>query len=820
MALNVGDAVLTFFGDTSQLDQVFARLPAQTEAAMGAATASVGGLGEAVGGVNFELDATAQNVPYCGEVIKEAMDKGKGSVREAQGEAMLLGDAFGIHLPRHVTRFIAELPGVGTALQAAFAATAVLFIIDALIQGIEKIEEFAKAGERVREAMEAWDESQRKTFNNLSDGVLHAQERLAELNGNHLEALRLRLQAIDNQTLDKLDDALKKLGTDADKVFSELKRNWFLQEFFDLPGSDEAQTKLKSLQKTVSEALQTRTPEAYGEALKTLQGEFDTTTTRLQKLDDQLNQHDKDLKTALGPRAKITEAPDPNEIKSWEQLGKTIRGYISDVQEAKKEAEISQKAEGKSAGLKQAEDEVAQQKSLLSQRLADIELERDKARAAFAAKKIDATAWAEAEKKAVTDTAQAHKEYGQTVVDIYKKAGDATKAHAAAQAAELQQTKNADQIVKDLAKSTTDLDAANKEFATTSAKIWKDTQKEIAQVTDDVKQMQERDPFLPWQRDILRLNADLKNLGIQGFVPMQQHLDAAMKAEKALNDQGIHGGKLWLEVQAAKLKAMIALEQAEGKDAKAEIKSLRDVEFELRKFQKTEKDTRVTSHEVMQQMREDVGQFSLDIGNAFAAMATGQLGAAQAIEQAMGKLIQSIADHWAKYFAAMGIADIWFNPAKAAAEFAAAAALEAIGGIAGSLGGSGGGGGRASAGGNNAAIGGGQANRPAPAPTSGANVPRLFSGALVTQPTFAMVGDSASGGRGTEGIFNLEDPRSIQIMRRLVGDQGGGIVNNFHVRGMLSTQDLAKTARVITRGAQTGRLRVSVSNSGKVTRRS
>lgn len=34
--LNVGDAVLTFLGDTSQLDQVFARIPAQAAESVGA----------------------------------------------------------------------------------------------------------------------------------------------------------------------------------------------------------------------------------------------------------------------------------------------------------------------------------------------------------------------------------------------------------------------------------------------------------------------------------------------------------------------------------------------------------------------------------------------------------------------------------------------------------------------------------------------------------------------------------------------------------------------------------------------------------------
>ena len=53
----------------------------------------------------------------------------------------LLGEAVGIRLPRHVRSFLAELPGVGPALSAAFSATAVLFIAKALVELSKKLSE-------------------------------------------------------------------------------------------------------------------------------------------------------------------------------------------------------------------------------------------------------------------------------------------------------------------------------------------------------------------------------------------------------------------------------------------------------------------------------------------------------------------------------------------------------------------------------------------------------------------------------------------------------------------------------------------------------
>jgi hypothetical protein len=226
MALNVGDAVLTFLGDTSQLDQVFARLPAQTEAAMGAATGSVSQLGDAVGGVNFELDATAQNVPYCGEVIKEVMGESSKVTREARGEAGLLGEAFGIHLPRHVRSFLAEIPGVATVLSAAFSATAIFFLIEALAKGIEKIEEFAERGHKLQLADQVFNTEINNSFKSLDDKLLEAGAGIDNLRGDHLAALKKELELIDHQTLRDLVTEFDILAKASDAMFAQVKRSW------------------------------------------------------------------------------------------------------------------------------------------------------------------------------------------------------------------------------------------------------------------------------------------------------------------------------------------------------------------------------------------------------------------------------------------------------------------------------------------------------------------------------------------------------------------------------------------------------------------
>jgi hypothetical protein len=100
MPLNVGDAVLTFLGNTEQLDQVFARIPGEADASMSAAATSVNKIGTAAQEVSFELDATGENAAFAGGMIKSSMDSGAAStsklktgLAEVAGEEGLVAEA-------------------------------------------------------------------------------------------------------------------------------------------------------------------------------------------------------------------------------------------------------------------------------------------------------------------------------------------------------------------------------------------------------------------------------------------------------------------------------------------------------------------------------------------------------------------------------------------------------------------------------------------------------------------------------------------------------------------------------------------------------
>lgn len=80
------------------------------------------------------------------------------SSEEARGSIALLGEEIGVRLPRHLRSFVAELPGVGKAMSAAFEAIAVIALIDVVVEAGKKIYEFVQKNEEAaRKNKEAWE---------------------------------------------------------------------------------------------------------------------------------------------------------------------------------------------------------------------------------------------------------------------------------------------------------------------------------------------------------------------------------------------------------------------------------------------------------------------------------------------------------------------------------------------------------------------------------------------------------------------------------------------------------------------------------------
>ena len=203
MSIEIGDAILKFLGDSTQLDTKFAEVGPKAEAAFDPAAKAAEGLGDA-------LDDAGKKADDAADEIEDAGKRTKVSMGEARGEVALLGEAFGIHLPRHVRSFVAELPGVGTALEAAFSATAILFLAQAVAQVAEKISKFTADTFVFTEKMK--EQTKEIIKQNVEIAKQSDLYRAAEAELNKLNDQRTPLQ--------KLTDQLKALNDERDKLIN------------------------------------------------------------------------------------------------------------------------------------------------------------------------------------------------------------------------------------------------------------------------------------------------------------------------------------------------------------------------------------------------------------------------------------------------------------------------------------------------------------------------------------------------------------------------------------------------------------------------
>src|SRR5580698_6774352 len=147
-----------------------------------------------------------------------------GSMMEARHGVMLLGEEFGIHLPRSLTMFIASIGPVGAAMEAAFPFLAIAVGATLLIEALVKVHE---AGEKVTEEQGKLGTAIRNAFNQLDDKILQAGIRADELRNNHIGALAKQLELIDHQSMAELVHSFEEVAKAADVVFGDLKSHWF-----------------------------------------------------------------------------------------------------------------------------------------------------------------------------------------------------------------------------------------------------------------------------------------------------------------------------------------------------------------------------------------------------------------------------------------------------------------------------------------------------------------------------------------------------------------------------------------------------------------
>lgn len=211
MPIDVGDAVLTMVVNTEGVGPAFDKVETGAAKAMGAADASTRDVVNALNALTEKLGEVGVAGKAAGGEIASGMKQAAHATREAKGEMALLGEATGIHIPRHIRSFVAELPGVGAAMSAAFSATAVLFLIDILVKGSEKLSEWIAKTFILTEAMKKQHEEQVALNTELAK---HADE---------YKKVKEEVDKFGKSTLELSNEGVSKLKTKIAEMNVELK---------------------------------------------------------------------------------------------------------------------------------------------------------------------------------------------------------------------------------------------------------------------------------------------------------------------------------------------------------------------------------------------------------------------------------------------------------------------------------------------------------------------------------------------------------------------------------------------------------------------
>jgi hypothetical protein len=113
---------------------------------------------------------------------------------EAKGTIALVGEEIGIKIPRHIRGFVAGLPGVGAALEAAFSGFAVLMLIQILAEGVKKLVEMHEAAEKLREEWTMQEGDFRHTSQGIQDEIDRQQAKFIEITQGPIAAYDFALR--------------------------------------------------------------------------------------------------------------------------------------------------------------------------------------------------------------------------------------------------------------------------------------------------------------------------------------------------------------------------------------------------------------------------------------------------------------------------------------------------------------------------------------------------------------------------------------------------------------------------------------------------
>jgi hypothetical protein len=204
-----------------------------------------------------------QNAGEMADGVESASSRTNYSMTEARHGVMMLGEEFGVHLPRGLTTFIASLGPVGAAMEMAFPFLAIILGATLLIEHLTKIGE---AAEKAAEAGRTLDDDLTGGIIKAKEGMIDAEIEIRKLAGEPAwdlldEKLKLEDAGEGVENVNRLNKALQDLVKANGATSNWNPLNW-------ADHSDEVQNKAKALQEQMHGKNQSEQTSVLNDALQ------------------------------------------------------------------------------------------------------------------------------------------------------------------------------------------------------------------------------------------------------------------------------------------------------------------------------------------------------------------------------------------------------------------------------------------------------------------------------------------------------------------------------------------------------------------------
>lgn len=304
----------------------------------------------------LQVDLVANTASFTGDLGKAgqtARTSARGiqdafsgiDVSEARGSIMVLGEEIGVHLPRHVQSFVAELPGVATALAAAFPILAVVAIGKAVLEFTEYLKKQNEEMERARQeafnvaaGFAAHGDALRITNLRLQDQIAILQKKPAS-NGIAIAMLEAK-KAVDD-LISEFDKAIGK----EDEALKGQRQGMFSKIFNGDSGQNDIIDQAKQFKLTIDDLVQQRTTaelngfhttaDIYKISLDDRIAAFkDYLATQQTALDGQKHKELGELSDFFlrnNPQVQQTYSTDPQRIEQVNQKYRDRQGILNDL---------------------------------------------------------------------------------------------------------------------------------------------------------------------------------------------------------------------------------------------------------------------------------------------------------------------------------------------------------------------------------------------------------------------------------------------------------------------------------------------------------